>query len=223
MFEASFRALLRVHGQTAEIRRQGRVVTTAKVVIAAQKSGANRLSIPLDIDVQAGDEVFCIPSQKTFQIERVEAAVENDKPVWWFAYYSTGPNPSQVPAVVYGSYFHNSGTIQNSGLQIASPNASQSITVTIELKDKAQDVIRKVLELVDQLNLSLDDKEALRAEAEATQAILKSPKTKWDQVKDFLTGIRDKVKEGIATKVAEAVVTSGQAAVLAITELLGHS
>lgn len=213
--------ILNVHGQSAEIRRDGYVVATVKALIV-DKEGL--LKFLPDTDIKAGDEVLLVLSEKLHTIDRVDKHVQGQEVVSVRAYHSGATRKSAAAVTVHGSYIQ-AGTITNSALQLHSPNAvqNQKITIGADQKDKVKEALRLVLEVLDELNLSDEDKAEVKSDATAADAQVESPKTKWQHVKDYLAGIRDKVKEGIAGKVAATVVAKGQAALQAINDFLTSS
>jgi hypothetical protein len=218
MFAEGFRMILEHHGQDAEIRRQGSVVTTAKGLVA-EKDG--RLSFLPNTDIRSGDEVYFPLSEKLFAIDRVEKSVAGNELHCLRAYYTQAPQAGQPvghrSVVVHGQYIEG-GSFHNSPMQVNSPNAAQTVTIGREQKDAVREAVRAVLEILDHLDLTGEDKDEVRADAEAVESQLKSPRTKWTQVKEFMKGIGDKVKAGITASVAAGVVAKGEAVVKAITD-----
>ncbi len=214
----AFKMALIQLGQDAEVRRGGAVVFRAKTMVRKEEPC---VEFSPEIEVQAGDEVSLILSKKTHLIDRVEPYVMGTEVVKLKAFYQVAPHIDRPHMVVHGSVI-NAGNILNSALQIHSPHATQTVTFGIDQKESAKEAIRLVLEVIDELDLTPDDKEEVKADAESVKAQTNSPKTKWQQVKEFLAAIRDKVKAGLTERVAAVALSKGDAAYKAIESTINQ-
>lgn len=215
MHARDFEYALKQLGQDAEIRRNSRVVAKVKALVREPQPC---LEFAMGTDIQAGDEVFLVLSEKLYTIERVEKYVVGSELHKLKAYYATAPRHHQPPMVVHGSVI-NAQSISGSALQFHSPGATQTLTVNAgpDQADKAKEAIRLILEILDELDLSDGDKAEARSEAETADAQLKSPKPRWEWIKASLSTLRDKVVAGITDKVVPAVAAKAGQAVEWIT------
>lgn len=207
-----FRMILRDMGEDAEIRRGGVVVANTQALVREAKGC---VEFQAGEDIRAGDEVYCHLSERTFTIERVEKVVVLRQVHSLKAHYRRDRLTNSSPTV-YGSVV-NVGVMHNSAIQQHSPNATQSVAVGGAEADRAKEAIRLILEILDDLDLSAEDKAEARAEAGTAEAQLNSPKPRWEWIKSSLAALRDKVVAGITEKVGPAVVEKAEQAIEWIT------
>lgn len=206
-----FKHALKQFGQDAEIRRGGAVVTKTKAVVRDKQPC---LDFAIGTDIQVGDEVLLVLSEKLYAIERVEKFVFNNELHKLKAHYAAPPRHGQQPMVVHGSVI-NAQSISGSALQFHSPGATQTLTVNAgpDQADRAKEAIRLILEILDELDLPAADKEEARSEAETAEAQLNSPKPRWEWIKTSLSNLRDKVIAGVTEKVVPAVAAKAERAI----------
>ena len=94
-------------------------------------------------------------------------------------------------------------SIKQSAIQQGSPNASQTMTVTLTAKNKndLKDIVEKLLASLDKLGLSPKQADDVKADAEALKALLKKDEPKASVLRECLTSIKD-VLQASATAMA---------------------
>src|SRR5262249_38204540 len=147
-------------GQDAEIRRDGTLVAKAKGLVTERNDSASFLP---GTDIKSGDEVHFPLSEKCFVIEWIEKEVAGNELISVRAHFAESQHQSQQPVahksvVVHGQYIEG-GSFHNSPIQVNSPNGVQNLTIGPEQKEAVRDAVRVVLEILNDLNLTDEDKD----------------------------------------------------------------
>lgn len=205
---------LRQFGEEVEIRRGGEVVLTVKAII--NKKDKTTVAFKPETNLLTGDIVVSLVSGTEYAIESVEKVVAFGKLYSVEGHY-TPHRPRHAPPV-----FQNTGiiagSISHSAIQQHSPNAVQNMAIGADQVGKAKDAIRIILEAIQELDLSDEDRDEVKEDAEFAAKKLEGPKPKWDSVKELLKGLGTKVTAGLTAKVSEEIVSRVSEAVTSLRQ-----
>jgi len=159
-----------------------------------------------DTDVKAGYLLRGQTSGNEFKVVRVERTIQNGEVFQVKAYYEKSVKQEARNIVTVGQ-------MVGSALQLDSPGATQTVTLTITADKKAAllDTIKDLRAVLDQLGLSDEDKEEVEAEAGVIESSLKKRTPQVSVISTSVEAVKNILVKysGKAVKAGTAAIASG--------------
>jgi hypothetical protein len=122
---------------------------------------------------------------------------------------------ASTPQNVYNAPVIHANTITHSPILQGGTKSTLSLSVSDE-GASAKEVIRLILEVLDDLQIEPSDKDEVRSDAKTVLTQLESPKPKMGIVRSLFSAIREKIVSAVAGKVSSYAVDKAQEAIQGI-------
>ena len=206
------RDFFRMAGETWEIRRNGQVVITVEGIRRKEKE---KVDFEPGTDVRVGDELFGTLCQQIYRVTKTDVVTAHGKLFSIEAYYNHSVSKR-------GGHTFNIGSSVGSPIMVDSPGGSQNVNLTEKAAADLREILRKLIEEIDELGLEEYQKQEMRDDAEYLNKKLNAVKPDPGMIQECIGGIKKRLTDAASAAAAIKIVTKAGHYLELLTNYMGR-